>query len=568
MLRASLFSFLLGTLLLTLSAPLQAQCLPGGAQRIDSNVGGFGGLLENGDRFGRSVIGLGDLDQDGVLDVAVGARSDDDGGIDCGAVWILFMNADKTVRDEAKISNLFGNLPAGTVSAGDFFGYTLAMLGDLDGDGMPTLAVGAPNDDDGAGNAGAVYLLELTQAGAVASMLKISNAANLPGNLSTGDSFGMGMAAMGDLDGDGNVELGVAAPLADQGGMNKGRLHLLSLANDGSVLQERRIGQGIGGFSGILDAQDQFGGRALCSLGDVNGDGTTDIAAGAFRDDDGGADRGAFYVLFLNPSMTVIGHQKISGTQGGLVGPLEDGDLFGMTLAPIGDINYDGVPDVAVGNNLDDVGLPDAGSLFLLSLTPQGTVLEEVRVDRNSFPGLNMPGGDRFGRSLGVVGDMTGDGSLTLGVGAGAGQGGGAIYLITLDDCGCVTTRYCSPPTGNSATGAGAIFDVAGTGSITQDTLTLTTNGLPTGQFALLFMGHGTQPVTVGNGILCPGAPLLRILPALATGATGSVTRDFHPSSLALQPGDTRVFQCWYRDPAAGGSMFNFSDAVEVRFCR
>ena len=82
MLRASLFSFLLGTLLLTLSAPLQAQCLPGGAQRIDSNVGGFGGLLENGDRFGRSVIGLGDLDQDGVLDVAVGARSDDDGGID------------------------------------------------------------------------------------------------------------------------------------------------------------------------------------------------------------------------------------------------------------------------------------------------------------------------------------------------------------------------------------------------------------------------------------------------------------------------------------------------------
>jgi len=560
--------FAVSLLGLVLSAPLTAQCLFGGAQRIDANVGGFGGLLENGDRFGRSVVGIGDLDSDGVLDVAVGARSDDDGGIDCGAVWILFMNPDKTVRDEAKISNLFGNLPPGLVEAGDWFGYTLALVGDMDGDGMPTLAVGAPNDDDGAGNAGAVYLFELTPAGSVASTVKISNAGNLPGSLLVGDSFGMGMGFLGDLDGDGQPELGVAAPLADSGGTNRGRLHLLSLAADGTVAQERRIAQGVGGFTGVFDNNDQFGGRAVCALGDVNGDGTIDLAVGTFRDDDGGPDRGAFYVLFLNSSLNVIGHQKVSNNEGDLVGPLEDGDLFGMTLAPLGDINYDGVPDVAVGNNLDDVGLVDAGSMFLLSLTPQGTVLTEVRIDRNNFPGLNLPAGDRFGRAMGVVGDMIGDGSLTLGVGAGAGQGGGAIYLITLDACGCITTRHCSPPAANSVSAGGAIFGVIGTGSIIQDAIVLGTNDLPTGQFALFFMGSGVQAVAVGNGVLCPGAPLLRLLPALPTGSVGGVGRVFHPSSLGLQPGDTRVFQCWYRDPAAGGALFNFSDAVEVRFCR
>jgi hypothetical protein len=169
---------------------------------------------------------------------------------------------------------------------------------------------------------------------------------------------------------------------------------------------------------------------------------------------------------------------------------------------------------------------------------------------------------------MGVVGDMNGDGSLTLGVGAGAGQGGGAIYLITLDACGCITTRHCSPPAANSVSAGGAIFGVIGTGSIIQDAIVLGTNDLPTGQFALFFMGSGVQAVAVGNGVLCPGAPLLRLLPALPTGSVGGVGRVFHPSSLGLQPGETRVFQCWYRDPAAGGAMFNFSDAVEVRFCR
>jgi len=62
-------------------------------QKISDTEGGFGGTLDNGDEFGVSVAGIGDLDDDGTEDIAVGARLDDDGGTDIGAVWILFMSS-------------------------------------------------------------------------------------------------------------------------------------------------------------------------------------------------------------------------------------------------------------------------------------------------------------------------------------------------------------------------------------------------------------------------------------------------------------------------------------------
>ena len=71
-------------------------------QKISWNAGGFAGVVDNADRFGRGLAALGDLDGDGVGDVAVGAALDDDGGPDLGAVWILFMNTDGTVRSDTK----------------------------------------------------------------------------------------------------------------------------------------------------------------------------------------------------------------------------------------------------------------------------------------------------------------------------------------------------------------------------------------------------------------------------------------------------------------------------------
>ncbi len=120
--------------------------------------------LPGGRLAGPRVVGLGDLDGDGVPDLAVGALGDDDGGSERGAVWILFMNNDGTVREVQKISDTVGGFN-GVLDNGDFFGRCVANLGDLDGDGIPDLAVGAVLDDDGGFDRGAVWVLSLDGGG-------------------------------------------------------------------------------------------------------------------------------------------------------------------------------------------------------------------------------------------------------------------------------------------------------------------------------------------------------------------------------------------------------------------
>ena len=107
------------------------------------------------------------------MDLALGAQADNDGGPDRGAVWILFLNPDGTLKGEQRISALSGNF-AGSLSNYDHFGSALAGLGDLDGDGLVDLAVGAPDDDDSNFDKGAVWVLFLNADGSVKTHQKIS----------------------------------------------------------------------------------------------------------------------------------------------------------------------------------------------------------------------------------------------------------------------------------------------------------------------------------------------------------------------------------------------------------
>jgi hypothetical protein len=116
-----------------------------------------GPVLSDSDRFGSSVENIGDLDGDGVNDLAVGAKNDDDAGTDRGAVHILFMNADGSVKSTVEIDDDTANGPV--LSNGDRFSMSIANMGDLDGNGVIDLAIGATLDSDAGSKRGAVHIL-------------------------------------------------------------------------------------------------------------------------------------------------------------------------------------------------------------------------------------------------------------------------------------------------------------------------------------------------------------------------------------------------------------------------
>jgi hypothetical protein len=219
-------------------------------------------------------------------------------------VWVLFLDADGTVKSHQKISDTQGGF-TGTFDDSARFGFSVASLGDLDGDGVGDLAAGPWRDDDGGQERGAVWVLFLNA--------------------------------------------------------------------DGTVKSHQKISDTQGNFAGLLDDFDGFG-ISGTHLGDD--DGLGDVAVGADYDDDGGHDRGAVWVLFLNPNGTVESHSKISHIQGGLLGALDDFDRFGVSLSYLGNLSGAGVGDLAVGADFDDDGGLDRGAVWILFLPePDPTLL-------------------------------------------------------------------------------------------------------------------------------------------------------------------------------------------------
>jgi hypothetical protein len=401
--------------ILALGLPVTAQAPGEVASWVKiSELRGFGIPLDDNDQLGRSAAAIGDLDGDGVEDLALAGHADDDGGVDRGAVYVCFLRPTGRVREVTKISSLAGGF-TGPLHNRDQFGRALAGIGDLDGDGVPDLAVGANFDNDGGFDRGAVWILFLNPDGTVKAEAKISSLSGGLTGLDDRDEFGRALAAPGDLDGDGVLDLCVAAPYDDDGGANKGAVYVLFLNPDGSVKGQQKISVGNGGFTGHLFSNDLFG-FSLAALGDIDGSGNLALAVGAALDDDTAFNAGAVWIVFLGSDGIVQHHTKISGVTGGFTGLLESPDQFGVSAARLGDLDGDGRPELAVGAVKDGDGGTERGAVWILFLRFDGTVRRHGKISatEGSFTGP-LVDYDWFGSSLAGLDDVDGFGELVVG---------------------------------------------------------------------------------------------------------------------------------------------------------
>ncbi len=430
----------------------QAACAlpPGwvlGASTISATTGGFTGHLDGAirsdgadegggqtDRFGSSGVVIGDVDGDGVNDLAVGAYGDNVGHNDDGSVWILLMNANGTVKSNLRIGvgQAGFTSPPGTSPLGNsvYFGSSLAAIGDFDGNGVPDLAVGATRDYHYASGqwVGAVHLLFLQSDGSVKSHLEIgrdelaaatggavvlTGYPEKAGGVGSGISgFGSGLAFLGDPDNDGLRELAVGA-------YGMGDLWILDLNADGTLAAAKRIQRETPGHG--------FGG-AVTVLGDLNRDGISDLAVGSSMDNAGCPHNycGSVQIVFLNPDgsakgMTTIPTEPRHPSEPSL-------QHFGGALAAPGDIDGDGYPDLLVGGALQH-------HVWLFFLNPDGSVKGKIRyrMGESGFAGPAYTPADRFGSSLTALGDRDNDGHPEFLVGVPKREDGrGAVYAVEI----------------------------------------------------------------------------------------------------------------------------------------
>ncbi|AUB43742.1 Ca2+-binding protein, RTX toxin-related (plasmid) [Nostoc flagelliforme CCNUN1] len=422
-----------------------------------SDLNGTNGFLINGinrnDESGYSVSNAGDINNDGIDDLIIGAyRAYPNGKYNAGQSYVVFGGANLGSGSSLNLSDLNGTngFLINGINQSDFSGYSVSNAGDINGDGIDDLIIGAYNaDPNGISEAGQSYVVFGGRNLGSSGSLNPSDLNGTNGFLINGiakyDYSGYSVSNAGDINNDGIDDLIIGAPGADPNG--------ISFAGQSYVVfGGKNIGSGgslnlsdLNGTNGFLIngiASADYSGTSVSNAGDIDNDGIDDLIIGAYRASSNGKynNAGQSYVVFGGANLgsgSSLNLSDLNGINGFLINGIAANDSLGKSISNAGDINNDGIDDLIIGAlYADSNGKDDAGQSYVVfggkNIGSGGTIILRGTADADTLIGTignNIIDGKADNDTLTGNGSQdqfvirSGDGNDTITDFGGVGQG-------------------------------------------------------------------------------------------------------------------------------------------------
>jgi hypothetical protein len=380
---------------------------------------------------------------DGIHDVIIGALNADPNGTGSGQSYVVF-GRDAAGGDvfpaEVELGALNGTdgFKLNGASEYDLSGHNVSGAGDVNGDGIDDIMIGAPGrgqyyhyDDPGRSyvvfgrdtTGGDIFPVEV-------ELAALDGADGFTLNSANASDYASRVSGAGDVNGDGIDDIIIGAPGVGGYGISFGQSYVVfgrDTAGGDIFPPEVELAalDGTEGFKLNGTNPGDYSGNSVSGVGDVNGDGINDVIIGAVGADPNGSRSGQSYVVFGKdtpggdafPAEVELG--ALDGTEGFKLNGVNANDLssgFGSGVSGAGDVNGDGIDDIIVGAQGADTNGYDTGQSYVVfGRDTSGGDIFPAEVELGALDGtegfkLNGVSGDYSGRSVSGVGDFNGDG--------------------------------------------------------------------------------------------------------------------------------------------------------------
>ena len=506
-------------------------------------------------RSGRAASSAGDVNGDGIDDLIIGARRASPNTFRCGQTYVVFGGEGVGASGPIELSDLDGanGFVLNGIDASDYSGVALASAGDVNGDGVDDLLIGASSaDPNNTYRGGETYVVFGTVGIGSTGVIELSGLNGDNGFVLAGidshDGSGTAVSA-GDINGDGVNDIVIGTAGGDPNGSASGECYVVfggEQVGAGGLIKLANLNGANGFVINGINKNDRSG-CCVSSGGDLNGDGIDDLLVGAPFADPNRPFTGECYVVFGGENVGATGVFELStlnGDNGYVLKGADRDDNTGVSVSTAGDFNGDGVDDLVIGardaapngrlsgKTYVVFGGDDVGASGLIKLS-----------SLNGANGFVLNGSGEYDRSGSVVswaGDLNGDGADDLLIGAPHaspnGQSSGKTYVVFSGEgvgaSGVIELSTLDGATGFAINGASVRdscgYPVAAAGDINGDGIDdilfsssyASPNGLKSGQTYVVFGLRSTASPADINGGGCVGEEDLSLLLA-SWGASG-----------------------------------------------